>query len=439
MDTSAVAVDGAGNLVLASSAYAANDAGFQVPAGGVRVVAARTGRFYGRAMVAHRIYTVAGNRLGFSGSGGPPARAEFSSPIGVTEDQAGDLAFTTGGQVVNVVMAASGDFFGMHMTAGDLYTVAGNGGDGYSGDGGPARKATLDISIYADVAFAAGGSLVVAEPNNNRVRLVAARSGRFYGRSMTAGDIYTLAGTGKLGFSGDAGPAARARLDYPSAAGVDHHGNVLIADALNRRVRVIAARTGRFYGRAMTAGDIYTVAGDGKPGDSGDGGPARAAGMAPLGAVAADGAGNLIVTETQRVRLVAAKTGTFYGQAMTAGDIYTIAGDGHYGSSGNGGPATSAEFEILGGAAADRSGNVVVSDWSAGLVWVVAARTGTFYGQAMTAGHIYIVAGGGSTILGNGSPATQALLGFPISVAVTPAGDLIMTDEKDNRLRAVSP
>ncbi len=424
VDASAVAMDDAGNLVLAGGAR-------------VRVVAARTGRFYGRAMTAHHIYTVTGNGLAFSGSGGPPLRAEFTSPIGVTSDQAGDLAFTTGDGVVNVVMAASGDFFGIHMTAGDLYAVAGNGSQGSSGDGGPARKAALDIDPGADVAFAAGGSLVVSEPENERVRLVASRSGRFFGRSMTAGDIYTIAGTGRPGFSGDAGPAARARLDTPTVAGVDHHGNVLIADAINYRVRVIAARTGRFYGRAMTAGDIYTVAGDGKPAYSGDGGLARAAGIEPL-VVAADGAGNLIVTEAERVRLVAAKTGTFYSRAMTAGDIYTIAGNGHYGSSGNGGPAASAEFEVLGDAAADRSGNVVVTDSSAGLVWVVAASTGTFYGQAMTAGHIYIVAGGG-TLLGDGGPATQALLSYPISVTVTPAGDLIVTDMGDNRLRAISP
>ncbi len=427
VDVAAAAVDGAGNLVLAEAVR-------------LRVVAARSGRFYGRAMTAHHIYTVAGNGLGYSGNGGPPLRAEFATPSGVTADQAGDLAFTTGNQVVNVVMAASGDFFGIRMTAGDLYTVAGNGSEGSSGDGGPARKAALGISeIGADVAFGAGGSLVVAEPDNDRVRLVAVRSGRFYGRPVTAGDIYTIAGTGRRGFSGDGGPAARARLFYPLAVSVDHHGNVLIADGLNGRVRVIAARTSTFYGRSMTAGDIYTVAGDGSRSYSGNGGPARAAGIAPQ-AVAVDGAGNLIVTDlSERVLVVAATTGTFYGQAMTAGDIYTIAGNGHYGDSGNGGPAASAEFQLLGGAAADRSGNVVVTDWSTSLVWVVAASTGTFYGQAMTAGHIYIVAGGGSTILGDGGPATQASLGSPMSVTVTPAGDLIITDLEDNRLRAVSP
>ena len=429
VDASAAAVDGAGNLVLAG-------------AGRVRVAAARSGRFYGRAMTAGHVYTVAGNGLGFSGNGGPPLRAEFADPSGVCTDKAGDLAFTTVGnqaETVNVVMAASGDFFGIHMRAGDLYTVAGNGSTGYAGDGGPARKAELWMSGAPEVAFDASGNLVVADANNFRVRLVAVRSGRFYGRSMTAGDIYTIAGTGRPGFSGDGGPAARAHLADPHAVSADHHGNVLIADGVNWRVRVIAARTGTFYGQAMTAGDIYTVAGDGSSGYSGDGGPAREAGMAPQ-AVAVDGAGNLIVPDgNERVRVVAVTTGTFYGQAMTAGDIYTIAGNGKDGSSGNGGPAAGAEFEFLGGAAADRSGNVVVIDEIASLVWVVAARTGTFYGQAMIAGDIYIVAGGGSTILADGRPATRALLGNPTSVAVTPAGDLIVTDTADNRLRAVSP
>jgi hypothetical protein len=86
-----------------------------------------------------------------------------------------------------------------------------------------------------------------------------------------------VAGDGWGGSSGDGGPATSAELYYPSALAVDSAGNLLIADTGNSRVRVVAVRTGTFYGQAMTAGDIYTVAGTGSSGPLGDDGPATAA------------------------------------------------------------------------------------------------------------------------------------------------------------------
>src|SRR5260370_8158801 len=94
---------------------------------------------------------------------------------------------------------------------------------------------------------------------------------------MTAGDIYTIAGNGTPGFSGDGGPATQAELHQPRDLTVDGHGNVIIADNGNSRVRVVAGISGTFYGQKMTAGDIYTIAGNGTPGFSGDGGPATKA------------------------------------------------------------------------------------------------------------------------------------------------------------------
>jgi hypothetical protein len=159
--------------------------------------------------------------------------------------------------------------------------------------------------------------------------------------------------------------------------------------------------------------------------------------------VGADQHGNVLIADEQnaRVRVVAAATGTFYGRKMTVGDIYTIAGGGQGGSSGSGGPATKATFGQLAGVTTDRHGNVIIADdtgFTTGVVWVAAVKDGKFYGQAMTAGDIYLVAGGGTT-LGNGGPATSALLGSPVAVAVSPAGSLLVTDQLSNRLRAVSP
>jgi hypothetical protein len=123
---------------------------------------------------------------------------------------------------------------------------------------------------------------------------------------MTAGDIYTVAGDGTYGFSGDGGPATSATLFDPSGVAVDGSGNLVIADFLNFRVRVVAETTGTFYGVAMTAGDIYTVAGDGTFGFSGDGGPATSAALAYPDAVAIDGTGDLVVADrsTSRIRQV---------------------------------------------------------------------------------------------------------------------------------------
>jgi hypothetical protein len=116
--------------------------------------------------------------------------------------------------------------------------VAGNGGRGFSGDGGPATHAELDFP--ASVAVDAAGNLAIADMLNNRVRVVAAGTGTFYGQAMTAGDIYTVAGTGTLGFSGDGGPGTRAELYNPNGVTVTGSGDLLISDGGNGRVRSLS-------------------------------------------------------------------------------------------------------------------------------------------------------------------------------------------------------
>src|SRR5207253_860522 len=155
-------------------------------------------------------------------------------------------------------------------------------------------------------------------------------------------------GNGTLGFSGDGGPATSAELASPDQTAVDGAGNLVIADGANGRVRVVAASDGILYGQAMTAGDIYSAAGSGLPGVTGEGGPAMGAELAGPEQAAVDGAGNLVIADSGngRVRVVAAGSGTFYGQAMTAGNIYTVAGSGLPGFTGEGGVATTAKLDI---------------------------------------------------------------------------------------------
>ena len=434
----AVAVDGAGNLLIA-------DAGQPSPTSGsrVRVVAASTGTFYGQHMTAGDIYTVAGTTTGtqFSGDGGPATKAGLGFFIfGITVDAAGNLVIADSGtERVRVVATTTGTFYGRAMTKGDIYTVAGNGSEGSAGDGGPATKASFDDPL--GVALDAAGNLLIADTIDNRVRAVAARTGEFYGQQMTKSDIYTIAGGGS-GSIGDGGPAAKAVLSGPEGLTVAPSGIVIIADAGHGRARVVAAQSGTFYGQPMTAGDIYTVAGSGGVGFCCDGAPATTAQMTGPFAVVTDAAGNMVIADANnnRIRVVAAATGTFYGQAMTKGDIYTVAGDGKRGDGGpTGFPATQAELDSPGSVAVDRAGDLLITEGGGqDSVQMVPAKSGTFYGVPMTAGDIYNVAGDGKPrYSGDGGPALDAGMS-PIGISVDAAGNLLIADSGNSRIRAVA-
>jgi secreted PhoX family phosphatase len=405
-------------------------------------VAAHTGRFYGQAMKAGHIYSIAGSDgpPEYFGDGGPATHALLANPDGLARDATGNLVIADrSNNRIRVVAAATGTFYGQAMTAGDIYTVAGDGSNEFSGDGGPATSAGLNAP--GGVAVDGAGNLVIADTSDQRIRVVADSTGTFYGRAMTAGDIYTVAGDGTAGFSGDGGAATSAKLAIPGGVAVDGAGNLLIADSGNNRIRVIAARTGTFYGRAMTAGDIYTVAGNGGFGFAGDGGPATHAKLASPALAIVDEAGNLVIADdlNNAIRVVAARTGRFYGRAMTAGDIYTVAGDATGGFSGDGGPATHAELFGPQAVTFAGAGNLVIADNENGRIRVVATRSGRFFGQAMTAGDIYTIAGTGSlSFSGDGGPATAAAIGSPVGVVAGSGGSVLFADGENNRIRMVS-
>ena len=255
-------------------------------------------------------------------------------------------------------------------TPGDITTIAGDGTYGYSGDGGPATSAEL---AYPDgVVTDAAGNVLLSDQDSFRVRIVAASTGTFYGQAMTA-DIYTIAGDGTQGSSGDGGPATSAELGQPEELAVDHHGNVLIADNANDAVvRVVAEETGTFYGQSMTAGDIYSLPI-----------PYSYAGFPGTTGVAVDPAGNVLMAgswgaASEQIYVLAESTGTYYGQSMTTGDFYLIAGSGAYsyfGSCSPSGSATGLGDAFQGNVTAialDAAGNVLFVD-GCGDVYVVAS------------------------------------------------------------------
>ena len=131
---------------------------------------------------------------------------------------------------------------------------------------------------------------------------------------LGAGWLTTPAGDGTIQPYADGIPAAKASLRAACQTAVDQSGNLLIAEQSNNRIRAVASSTGTFYGQAMTAGDIYTVAGGGYYG-LGDGGPATSAALSGPHGVMVDGAGNLVIADTgdNRIRVVASSTGSFYG------------------------------------------------------------------------------------------------------------------------------
>jgi hypothetical protein len=245
---------------------------------------------------------------------------------------------------------------------------------------------------------------------------------------MRSGRVYGIAGNGHAGSAGDGGLATKAEVQ-PVSVGAGPHGSVIIGTkgrvAAEGRLQVVAGASGTFYGRRMTVGHIYTIARTGQTGLL----------FEPL-SVVTDRAGNIVFASPWKVFVVAATTGTFYGQAMTAGHQYVIAGDGNAPESGDGGPATEAGMEPS-GVALDAAGNVLIADggdFLSGRLRVVAESTGTVYGQSMVAGDVYTIAGGGTGGLGDGGPALRAEMDAAVAVAVEPSGAVLVSTPEQVRL-----
>lgn len=221
--------------------------------------------------------------------------------------------------------------------------------------------------------------------------------------------IDTVAGTGTAGFSGDSGPATRAQLNNPTDLAVDRSGNLLIADHSNNRIRKVDLAT-----RIIT-----TAVGTGSPGFLGDRGPATGAQIFDPRGIALDRGGNLFIADqsNHRIRRVDATTRI----------ITTIAGTGTVGSSGDGGPATSAAINAT-VTALDRNGNLFFTeDFTPGnKVRRVEARTRV----------ITTVAGTGTAGFGgDGGPATSALLNNTQGIAFDASGNLVFSDSNNHRIR----
>jgi hypothetical protein len=317
-----VALDAAGNLYICSPTMS-----------GIR-----------RVTPSGTITTVAGNGTwGFSGDGGPATSAQLNDPQGLAVDAAGNL----------YIADESNQRIRRVTQSGTITTVAGNGTQRFSGDGGPATSAQL--SWPYGLAVDAARNLYIS--GSERIR-----------RVTPSGTITTVAGNGTQGFSGDGGPATSAQLYASRGVAVDAAGNLYIADHGNQRIR-----------RVTQSGTITTVAGNGTPGFSGDGGPATSAQVWYPQDVAVDPAGNLYITENgiSRIRIL---------QPATSQSALSIAGA----HSGNFAPGqTGATYSVVasnGTALGPTIGPVTVTETVPfGLTLLSMAGTGwTCYGGSCT-------------------------------------------------------
>jgi sugar lactone lactonase YvrE len=377
--------------------------GVVVDASGNTYVTSLNGEYVFKIDASSNITILGGTGFaGFIGVGGKATSATLSGPAG--------LAFDSNG---NLLVA---DFFNQHvyginLTTGVLTNVAGsatpaNPLGGFGGDGGLATQALLNTPLSVAVF---NTTMYIADTGNNRIRAV------------TNGTITTIAGNGTVcspstALCGDNGPATKASLNFGNQAdgagiAVDGVGNLYIPDSSDNRVR-----------KVDTTGMITTIAGTGMPclnpgpGNCGDGGAATLATLNLPAAVFVSG-GNIYIADEfdEEIRLV-----------NVDGQISTVAGDGIFGFSGDGGAAVSAALSDPVGVFVDGNGNLFIADDGNNRI-----REVTSDNQIINP-----FAGGGSG--GDGGPPLNSNFSYAYDLALDAANNQFIIDFGTSRIREVT-
>lgn len=373
---------------------------------------------------------------GFSGDGGPAAAAQLASPHGLAFGPDGDLyiADTSNNRIRKVSLAT-----------GIISTVAGTGEYSFNGDGLPALQ--TNVSQPWSVAFDAGGNLHVGAWGDRRILRIDAASGL----------VSTIAGTGGYGYSGDGGPAASAKTPWPRYLAFTANGDLYFADykdspQSSHNVRRISASTGI----------VTRVIGNDTNYFCGEGGPPRGACLANPRGIDVDNSGRVLIADSVNMRvrrtpgregplatIATAGNNSIFGiEHDAAGNVFfttwgsyrvhridaatgvvtPFAGTGGYASGGDGGPALSAGLAAPSDVAVDGNGNVYIADTANHRIRKVDISTGTI----TTYAGMY-----NGPFSGDGGPASAAYLNNPMQIDFDPAGNLVISDGLNCRLRRV--
>jgi hypothetical protein len=342
----------------------------------------------------YRIETIAGNgKLGDTPEKGSNAReVPVDYPFGVEYGPDGALYVTTVG---------SHRVLRLDPENGRITGVAGNGRQGYSGDGGPATEAMLNEPY--EVRFDSQGNMLIVEMKNNLIRRVDAGTGI----------ISTVAGDGVDGDRGDGGPARQARFRHPHNIILDEHDNIYISDVLNHRVRRIDAKSGR----------IETIVGNGKSDFPQDGGLAKEQPLlTPVG----------IVVHRKKLWIASYRGHMVWRLDFKTGLIHRIAGTGRQGYTGDGGNPLEATF--------DGPRGITMSP--AGVLYVVEGENNIIRAIDTVRGTIRTIAGAGPKrhlYTGDGVPALEAPLWQPHGICLSRNGALVLSDTINHRVRRLLP
>lgn len=351
----------------------------------IALIALTLGLASGSADTAIRI--AGSGAVGSDGDGGPALKARLNNPFGVVRGPDRSLWFAD--YEAHVVRRITPDE--------TITTVIGTGTAAHSGDGGPARDATLNKPH--ELRFDTGGNLFISDTGNHAIRRMDAKTGI----------ITTFAGNGQKGFSGDGGPADQARLNQPISLQFSPTGELYIADIGNHVLRRVDPKT-RI---------ISTVAGTGRSGPTPDGAPIRGTPLNGPRSLDFDASGNLFLISREGNQLLRFD--------LRAGIIHHEAGTGAAGFSGDRGPARKATLNGPKGISVGPDGDVYLADTENHAIRRYDVRRGT----------LETVVGTG--IKGDGPAGDRGViqLARPHGILVEPDGTLLIGDSENHRILSV--